>query len=139
MLFFRSKLKNIFKSWIPEVSQYYKGLLNPIISEGKNISDEEALGFHKECMNQYFKRASDLIHNSNNPNAILKWTNLPLCPNLCGIEVDYNNLSIGAIFAMTYYCFEGKEVKINDYTELNHLHHDSINRILIELSNYYGG
>lgn len=139
MLFFKRKLKNIFKIWIVEVSEFYKGLLLPIVSENRNISDTEYMDIYKKCINQYFQKATELIKNSNNVNAMLKWNILPLNPEICGIDVDYNNLNIGMIYAMVYYCFENKSVDIRDYNELNHINHDTFNNILMQLSNYYGG
>ena len=137
MLFFRRKLNKIFYSWITENSEYYKGLIIPYLSENKEISSEEYEKIYKDCNNQYFKKATDLINNSGDIQAIFRWQMLPLHPNICGYDINYNSLNIGMIYLMVYYCFENKSANINDCYTLNHLNHDVLNKTLLEIANYY--
>ena len=135
MIFANKKIKKIFLNWVVEVAEFYKELLKPIVLENNNISESDYKNIYKKCINQYFEKATNLINNSNNSKVVLRWNTLPLSPSICGFDVDYENLSIGTIYAMTYYCFTEKEASVKDCTELNFINQKAFNDILIQLSN----
>ena len=135
MLFLRKKIKSICLNWISDNSEYFRGKMDSLLREKTTPTDEDLKDIFKNANNQYFKKATELIDNCNIPNAKLRWTRIPLQPDVCGIEIDYNNLSIGIVYTMLYYCFSGisaskKDIQI--YTELNHINHNIRNKILEE-------
>ncbi len=135
MLFLRKRLKNTCLNWISDNSEYFRGKMDSLLREKATPSDEECEEIFKNANNQYFKKAAELINTCNNPHAKLRWTRIPLQPDVCGVEIDYNSLSIGIVYIMLYYCFSGMPASKEDiqiYTELNHINHNLRNSILEE-------
>ena len=138
MLFLRNKLRNICNNWIIENSNNYKEKIKTLIEENPSFSEDEYLHIYKELNNVYFEKANELVINFANARVLLNWNRIPLQPDICGFEIDYNNINIGMIYIMLYYCFSNKQATNYDikiYTLLNHINHDILNQILKQIQN----
>lgn len=133
----RETLKKSILNVCENSKDSYKKYILDNYNDVDSIDEERIIAISKMARRNYFDDVANSLFNSfkvSSPNIYGKIQLILVYPSMCGYDdIDVDDLTAGAVYAICYFALKGKTASPKDCIELNHLQNDIINEALEEI------